>query len=365
VSVKRKPKGIRRKRGGWQTYIRIHGRYYSESWPISTPIEDMRDWLKTQKDLYGSIGPLKGSFAADVQTYLARVSAMPTYKQRTAHLALWVEALGPDRPSLRITSAEIDVVLQTWLKTLAPGTVRKRRTALRSFFATMFPTKLNPVKATANPKEPPPEARSLDYAIIERAIAAMPNHVSVKPGQVKPVSLAKVRARVIAYTGIPPGLLQSITAADLSLANGTVRIVPRSKGRGVEARTLPLTPQGLKAFKVFAATNAFGSFAIEALNRSFKRGCKRAGVEGVSLYDLRHSFLSQIYRVTRDLATVGRLGLHAPGSRITARYAQGANAEVDAAAVAAFSTALKARKLPATRARSPKRKLGKQLRNAS
>jgi integrase len=363
--MKRHPRGIRRKRSGWQTYVRIHGQYFSETWPISTPLEEMQDWLATQKDLYGTLGPLKGSFAADVQTYLARVAAMPTIDQRTAHLALWVEAFGPDRPSLRITSTEIDIVLQDWLKTLAPGTVRKRRTALRSFFATMFPTKVNPVKATRNPKEPPPEARALDYATIERVIAAMPDHVSVKPGQVKPVSLAKIRARVIAYTGIPPGLLQHITARDLSLERRTVRVVPRSKGHGVEARTLPLTREGVTAFRAFDRANAYGTFAVEALNRSFKRGCTRANVEGVSLYDLRHSFLSQVYRVTRDLATVGRLGLHAPGSNVPARYAQGANAEVDAAAVAAFSAALKGRKLPAKRARTDKTRKRKQLREAS
>lgn len=361
---RRHPKGIRRKRQGWQTYTKLHGHTYTQAWPITTPLEDMQAWLKTQKDLYGSAGPLRGSFAADVQTYLARVAAMPTIHQRTAHLELWVEALGPDRPSLRITSAEIDIVLQRWLLALAPGTVRKRRTALRSFFATMFPTKVNPVKATRNPTEPRPEARALDYATIERAIAAMPDLVSTRPGAVKRVSLAKIRARVIAYTGIPPGLLQKVTAADLSLERRTVRVRPRSKGHGVEARTLPLTPEGVKAFRVFARANAFGEFAVEALNRSFKRGCKRIDLEGVSLYDLRHSFLSQIYRVTRDLATVGRLGLHAPGSRVPARYAMGANAEVDAAAVAAFSAALTRRKLPAKAARTGKARKRKHLRIA-
>jgi hypothetical protein len=55
---------------------------------------------------------------------------------------------------------------------------------------------------------------------------------------------------------------------------------------------------------------------------------------------LRHSFLSQVYRVTKDLATVGRLGLHAEGSVTPARYAKGANAEVDLAAVEAFETVL-------------------------
>jgi integrase len=369
--MKRKHKGIRRKRGGWQTYVRIHGQYYSESWPLTTPLDDMREWIADQKDKHGGErAAAAGSLAADVATYLERVAAMPTIKQRTAHLELWLKALGRDRPRRSITADEIDVILQGWLQTLAPGTVRKRRTALQSFFVKMDGKKArraNPVKGSENPRPPKPEARGLDYATIARAIAAMPDTVSVKKGAVKRQSLAKIRARVIAYTGIPPGLLQTITANDLSLSARTVRVRPRRKGSGVEARTLPLTEAGLKAFTDFHAANAYGPFAVESLNRSFKRGCARAGLDpgSVTLYDLRHSFLSQVYRVTRDLATVGRLGLHADGSTVTARYAKGANQEVDAAAVAAFSAALEGRKLPGKVARKRKPRKRKHLRRAS
>ena len=88
---------------------------------------------------------------------------MPTYAQREDHLTLWLAELGRDRAALSITSTEIDVVLQSWLETLAPGTVRKRRTALRSFFAKMYPHAVNPVKA----KQPP-----LHH------IGAMPEHAT-------------------------------------------------------------------------------------------------------------------------------------------------------------------------------------------
>jgi integrase len=129
-----------------------------------------------------------------------------------------------------------------------------------------------------------------------------------------------------------------VQPTDLQLTAGTVRVVPRHKGAGVEARTLPLTGEGLDAFKDFHAAHAYGPFATQSLNRAFKRGCKRAGLDptAVRLYDLRHSFLTRLYRVTKDLATVGRLGLHAEGSKATARYAKGANQTVDAAAVAAL-----------------------------
>jgi hypothetical protein len=63
-------------------------------------------------------------------------------------------------------------------------------------------------------------------------------------------------------------------------------------------------------------------------------------MRGVTQYILRHSFLATYYRVTKDEATVQRVGLHAPGSRCTARYTEAAHAEVDRAAAKAVSVAL-------------------------
>ena len=159
----RKLRGIRRKRKGWQTYKRVGGQFYSETWPLSTPVEEMREWLAQVDQKHGGTRTdVAGGFAATIAMYLARVKAMPTIKQRMAHLELWAHELGRDLPPLSITSEEIDIVLQGWLEGLAKGTVRKRRTALRSFFSKMYPKKLNPVKGTTNPKEPKPEAREIN-----------------------------------------------------------------------------------------------------------------------------------------------------------------------------------------------------------
>lgn len=345
----RKLKGIRRRRNTWEVNVRVHGHLYTDTFPLTTPVQEMKDWRAEQVEKYGGERTTAGSFGADIVTYLARVAAMPSLNQRAAHLELWARALGRDRPRRSITVEEIDVVLQDWLDTCAPGTVRKRRTALQSFFAKMNGKKsrlVNPVKGSDAPKEPKPEARGLDYVTLERAIAAMPDQRDTKKGLPARVNQSKIRARVIAYTGIPPGLLKTIRPSDLQLAAGTVRIRPRSKGGGVEARTVPLIPEAIAAFRDFHAAACYGPFATESLNRSFKRGCARAGLDPatVHLYDLRHSFLSQVYRVTRDLATVGRLGLHAEGSPVTARYAKGANQAVDVAATTAFSVALAAQR---------------------
>lgn len=341
----RKLVGIRRRRGGWRVHVRVHGTLYTKQFALLTPVEDMRDWRTEQRGRYGAARATTGSFGADIQTYLGRVAAMPTYHQRAAHLELWAKALGRDRPRCSITAEDVDRVLQRWLETRKPATVRKRRTALQSLFARLDGKKArlpNPVKASDNPKEPKPEVRALDYLLIASAIAAMPETRDVRRGLPRPPSLAPIRARVLAYTGIPPGILKQVHPTDLQLTAGTLRVVPRHKGAGVEARTLPLTSEALAAFKAFHAANAYGGFATESLNRAFKRGCKKAGLDPrrVRLYDLRHSFLTELYQVTGDLATVGRLGLHAEGSKVTARYAKGANQTVDTKAVAALGQKL-------------------------
>jgi integrase len=341
----RKLRGIRRRRQTWEVNVRVQGHLYTTTFPLLTPVQEMRDWREDQITKYGGERSTIGSIGADIAIYLSRVAAMPTYKQRAAHLELWARELGRDRPRRTVTAEEIDIILQDWLETLAPGTVRKRRTALQSFFAKMNGKKSrdpNPVKASDNPPVPKPEARSINYLLIAAAIDAMPTHRDTKKGLPARLSLSAIRARVLAYTGMPPGILKQVKPTDLQLTAGTVRVVPRHKGAGVEARTLCLTSEGLDAFKAFHLANAYGPFATESLNRSFKRGCAKAGLDpkAVHLYDLRHSFLTELYRVKQDLATVARFGLHAEGSRVTARYAKGANQTVDVEAAKALSQTL-------------------------
>jgi integrase len=225
---------------------------------------------------------------------------------------------------------------------LSIETIRKRRTTLQSFFARMNKGQgRNPAKEAELPKRlPEGDARSLDFLTIERVVAAMPT------AQHGARSLAKIRARVIAYTGLPPKMLMQVQEPHLSLVAGTLRVMKRQKGTGVGECTIHLNEEALAAFRDFHAADAYGGFHVETVNIAFKRAAKRAGLDprAVHLYDLRHSYLTEMYRITRDHATVARLGLHAPGSRTTARYTSGAHAEVDAAAVDAFSAALARRR---------------------
>jgi integrase len=331
------PKGIRRHGAGFQTYVRINGRLLpAKSWPADTEIPVMEAWVKEQKKL-NTGDPVTG-FAADIVTYCARKAALRSINLRRGHLEFIAAKIGADRPRQSITTTELDKIFaQLQLDGMEISTVHNYRASIRAFFNVMDPDRVNPVKGTELPGIPTGAAKARRFDVIESILSKMTDR-----------GRAKLRANVMAFTGIPPALLMKVTAADLQpspLAPTEVRCSPRRKGTGVEARVLPLTEDGSKAFAAFHLANAYGSFAVTGLNTAFKLAAGKAGIEsGISVYTLRHSFLTQLYRDTLDLATVARFAMHAEGSPLTAQYAKGANDEVDAAAVAAFNASARKRR---------------------
>lgn len=332
-------KGIRRKRQGWQAFIRVNGKFRSKQFPRETPDTVMLAWLDFQNGS-GTIAPAAGSFADDVRRYLRRpeIAARRYVRQLTAQLELWLEALGRDRTRASISRADVEYILQQWLNDgLSTVTVYHRRTALGSFFTTMNGIDgTNPVRGTTKPRHWHPIDRSVPFATLITILNAMPDHVFPKPGIRRP-SLSKLRVAVILHTGIAPRELMKLRRQHFDRDAGRVRMPWRDKGAGAPAHVRELSASGVAAFVALDVANGWGSFAGEALSKSFKRAARAVlGPETpVRLYDQRHSFGTDTYKRTGDLATVGRLLGHAEGSIVTAQYARGAHADVDRAAVAA------------------------------
>lgn len=336
----KKWKGIRRHGAGWQTNVRVNGTLIPKTWSLDTDVDTMATWIADQKTRHATKIDGDQTFAAQVVKFLKKREGMPSHGKYAYNLNFWIAKLGGDRSMRSITDDDISAVLRELLfGKYKKGTVRDRRGALSTFFNTMDPKGANPVRSSLRIKQPKPESRGRDYATVERILAAMP---TLSKNRGNKTSLSRLRARVVAYTGIPPGMLGQIPRHDLNLDARTVRLEERAKGEGVEARTLPLSDRGVDAFRAFDAANAYGRFDVSGLRRTIKNACRNAGVDPKTfrLYDLRHSFLSQLYRSTKDLATVGRFAMHAPGSPLTARYAQAANVDVDRTAAASFSTAV-------------------------
>jgi integrase len=341
----RRLKHTRSKNGKLQLFVRVHpgpgGLKTTTRDRLGTTQDDVDAWVKEQRSRYGGVTDVAGGLRATVAAYLAGRRDMPAHTKThyTRMLGDWVHALGADRAPLSVDTGEITAVIQAELRRYAVDYVRKRRGVLFTFYKTMFPKHVNPVAAAVNPTPQEPAARELSYLDIDAAIASMPTYAN-RAG--RPLNLAKIRLRAQAETGFPPGVLGAIRPAHLNFTAGTVYIDGREKGAGIAPRTVQLSPDAVEAFKAFHAAHAYGPWtpgSIAATNAAFKRACRRIGLvmHGVNQYILRHSFLSCVYRVSKDESTVQRVGLHAPGSRVTRRYTKAAHPEIDRAAVDAFS----------------------------
>ena len=344
MTRRRKEIGIRRKRGGWQAFIEVDGVFRSKQFGIDTPIAEMREWRDHQSTAVPTAA--SGSLAADIIAYQRKpeIAARTYIGQVAAHLELWADELGRDRSRQSVTQTEVETVIQKWLAAgLAEATVYHRRTSLGSFYTTMNGGPKargghNPVTGTTRPEHYQPVDRSVPMPTLARIIETMPAVRYVKKGITQP-SVARLVAAVIQATGIPPGELEKLRRPHFDRVRAIVRMPWRDKGAGTPPHVRELSPEGVAAFIAFDAADAWGRFSVEAVSHSFKRAARRVcGPDTpIRLYDQRHSLGSDTYAVTGDLATVGRVLGHVEGSIVTHRYAMGAHATVDRAALVKLS----------------------------
>lgn len=313
-------------KSGTLAHIRIAGVLHRRHFPKGTDPFTIRKWLLVQEMKYRRPGSRKtGRFSDDAHAYLASIAAMPTYAQRTHHIEQWIEVFGA-RLRDSITADEIRLQLHRWkAEGKAAATVNKLRTALMHLYSVLDGKgAINPVKDAPRFQEPAPAPRAIPYALLPKLLAAIPHPKS------------RARLMVIAYTGLPPASVRLIRREDVDLKLRRVAVPGRQKGAGTKGRILPLTPDGAKAFKAMIAADAFGSFTSAPLGRMMKAALKAVGLpESYRVYDLRHSFGSEVYRRSGDIRATQVLLDHS-SEALTHRYTVTAVDPRVAAAVAQF-----------------------------
>jgi integrase len=260
-----------------------------------------------------------------VERFLNTISSPSHFKNLTAIFRHhWTKKFG-GRERNNITELEVQEVFAGIKK--EPSTLNHIRHALGSFYKALNgPTGYNPARVLRKVREEYHDARAIPYTVISRLF----DHMQDSP--------TKARLMVMAYTGLPPALIARIEPHDLKLDEQTLYVRPRRKGAGVKGRTLPLSDAGVTALTFFQEQRAFGTFQNKQLQQVFNGAVTRSGVSvppGTRPYDLRHSFLTEVYRQTGDLRAVAELGMHATLEQ-TARYATGAVSERATKAVAAL-----------------------------
>jgi integrase len=228
---------------------------------------------------------------------------MPTYVQRKEHLELWVAALGADAKRTSLTPEPIRLVLQDWRAGgMSAATCNKRRTALMHLFSVLDGKDArNPVRAVPKFPVDDPLPRGRDYAVIRTRLDAMVD------------SKTKARLLVMLWTGMRPIEVMRAKPEDLHWKDRYVIVRTAKRGR---TRTVGLTAKAVKAWRLFDALDAWGTFTLPPMNRMVKKACKMADV---SVYDMRHSYGTALARSRVRLDVIGALMGHS-SLELTKRY---------------------------------------------
>jgi integrase len=325
--------------------LRDEGRF-----PHGTPLDTIEAWrLRRRAELLtqrGRVGA-RGTLAADIRRFLA---AMPEGRRKIDYdqlLRHWHDGpLGPKRRA-DVTEFDIRTQLHAWTA-IADSTRRHRLRALRVLYRTLDGAgAANPARGIHVPPWKSRGPRALPMAIVVLVLAHMGD------------SAAKIRLRVMAWTGLPQMQLQRLRRIDVDFLNGRYRRPPRTKGGGAGSQWIAAMPQALAALRDYDAAQLWGPFSRECLADTWRRAIARTRktLEATARetgdlsaldafdaaippqcrpYDLRHSFLTEAYRLTGDLRAVAELAQHADLGT-TRQYTEGAVSERAAAAIAAMT----------------------------
>lgn len=357
--------------------IRVRGQDTKPRWPLGTPRATLIKARKALLDEAGAIIVRRGTLADDVPLYLATLPAdIKTGIERRRRrsdakrlLDRWLEATTTFEgrtvtfgqiPRDAITSVMIKTQLAAWHSDgMAESTCDHHRRELGTLYNTLNGKEgFNPVRAVPKFNPTYDDPRGFDLAVMDLIIDAMPDRgkqpkgARRKEGTYNTVNQAKIRIRCMRQAGIPPQTLKRVLPTHIDLKKKELQIRTRRKGAGAEGRVLPLSAKAVDAFRVFAKHKLFGWFDTSSMNRSFTRAAKhyrdRWAEEhpdepcpvpvDLHAYDLRHCFLSDLYRRTRDKKIVVHLAGLAPGSEVADRYLQSAVDGVARAAVDAIDS---------------------------
>lgn len=344
--------GIYRDARGFELQACVGGERKAARLPLNTSraalqaaMEDLRSGLRTKAKKRLRRRGAKGTLRAVAPQYLAAVKGMASYKSRRRQIELWVDVLG-DRKLAMITHLEIAQQLQRWRTEprdpqhdasppYSEQYVIHLRNALSHLFETLDPDADNPVDKVQRARTPELVPRTIPLAAFMRILRHFPRG-------------SKMRARLalMAATGLGQSEVMRLRPEDVNLATGVLVARARRKGRGSEARAIPLTRHAVRAARLFVCLDAFGTFATSNLRRDFRLAAAGAGYvlrddehpDGLDWrpYDARHLFGSEVGRLARDERAVQQLLGHAD-IRTTRRYTQASVDPRVAAAVAALN----------------------------
>jgi integrase len=288
-----------------------------------------------------------GSFAADAEAFTRTLPKTPGRAALLSNVAAWVAKFGQRRRQ-DLTLDDFRDLMKAWADAgAAAPTLNHRRRALVQIFEhhegsdpPVLPRRLKYTK----PKKRP--ARGQSMALMDAIIRAMPDRPVRRPGRraVEGPSGAKARLWMMLWTGVSQTTLEQLHPRDVDLeahgGQGAITLPPREKGAGAPGVRLPLIPGAKPAVQYWLRALAVGRFDRRVHARSLRAARKayatRQAAAGapVSLppslrpYDLRHTFLSHLARLTRGNGVVLKRYAQHLDIRTTEQYIEAAMDDV-------------------------------------
>ena len=390
MKVERLPRGIRREtdRAGYVVEARVRPfPKRRQRFATDTPIEVMLAWRNAQlaelaedrrkwerETVAASTDPFaskrrlgaSSTFRADVEVYLAEKIDPSLHPETRSQFVRWLrKAAATDLgryPRQLITGAMWTTLLAQWERSgipatasdggrrrivppgpLAVDTVHKIRTCFIGFYTAMNaglglpnPARLIPRRQTSDP-----EPRGIPMSQALQILDALPAGTRTV-----------ARLTLMCVLGLRPVEIMRIRpASDWHKAQQQLTV---RTAKGGKARTLPLGERAIAALEVLDRLEGWGTFTSAPAARMFHAAVRAAGLtalEPLRPYDLRHTFGTEAYRVTKDIkATAAAMG-HKNLAQ-TERYVEASVSETVADLFAAV-----ARSIP--KAPRPKRGRGK------
>lgn len=359
--------GIHKHGVGWRAVVSLGADgVRRQFFPKSTPVAKMQKWRELTRAQWLASGPKRSSdntsFRADADRYLKHpdIKKKPTYREFESDLKRWLEEFG-DTPRGEITAARIRRIRDRWAteprsledaRPLSPARIN-RLTGRLSHVWTQLDGKRshNPVRDVEPLTEDIGPVRDVPHADIEAMLAALSTRAKPVSGQPeREGSKTRARVMVLAATGLPASTLMRLTPADVDLKKRMIYRPGRHKGQGTDRSAQPLTKQAVDAFKEFIRLDCWGKFSNPSVRKSVMTAIKNAGVKPFRVYDLRHTFLSNLAKASKDEVAVMEIAQHAQ-INTTRRYTRGSVSGRAVAAVAAYEALMtaKMKKKPGTR----------------
>lgn len=275
--------------------VKVHGKQVEERYPRDTPIKELerhRARLRSElleaeadRDAQDDPEPIRGTFIADATRYLKQREGRPSYKADRSHLAAWYPSIGHlRRGSIRPSHITAQIAAWTVAKKSA-RTIRHRVRVLRELYQALDGAHAHPpVKGVALPRVPAPSPMPVPLKTIRAVAASLKKGKPRKQGGGIDSELAYVRFLVRATTGQRPTQIAAAKPDDIDLKRKIWFVRPAKGGHPVP---FPLSPEMVRAWKAFAAANAWGTFD----QRSFSKTLRRHGWPAhIRPYTLRHTF---------------------------------------------------------------------------